>query len=157
MAKASEYIPARLYMGRRTRVTVNTGTDTIVEQHHRETNNINKIVKRYQSTGQLPPGREGRYEDVSMIGDYHDVVLKYAEASEAYQNLPEAITNRFNDPWEFLDYVEAEQEKMSQSSPGGLEPSNTGNDSGNTGGVQPPNGDTIRTEPAAPNDGQKPE
>lgn len=147
MEKVAEYIP-KMYMGKRIRVALNTGKETIVEQNHRETNNINKIVKRYQSTGQLPPGREGRFEDVSNIGEYHDVVLRYAEAIEAYENLPPAITDQFNDPQEFLEYVEAQNAKTKM--PGESSPGQTGN-------PEMP-GQTGNTEMPGQNDaGQKPE
>lgn len=101
----TEYIP-RMWKGKRNRVTVITGPETIVEQCHEEDVNINKIIARYARTGSLPPASKNNYMDVSNIGDLMDVKLKMQEAMSAYAELPESITGKFNDADEFLEYVD---------------------------------------------------
>jgi len=93
MAKVNDYIPIH-YVGRRTPVRVNTGTETRVEQCHQETTNINKIVARYRTSGVLPAGREGRYEDVSEIGELLDVKMQISEMQNMYEGLPDNIKEK---------------------------------------------------------------
>lgn len=75
-------------------VKLDTGTETIVEQHHEETTNINKIIGRYRRSGVLPPGREGHFSDVSEVGELLDVQMKLEEAKINYENLPENIKEK---------------------------------------------------------------
>jgi len=116
MAKVNEYIPIH-YVGRRTPVKVNTGDETLVEQCHEETTNINKIIARYRTSGVLPQGREGRYEDVSEIGELMDVRLQMNAAMAAYEELPKSITDQFNDVGEFIEYVERQRQAESEAQP----------------------------------------
>lgn len=109
MAKVNEYIPIH-YVGRRNPVTVCTGPDTIVEQCHEETTNINKIIARYRTGGQLPEYREGQYLDVSEVGEFHEVRLQMNAALAAYDDLPESITSQFKDAGEFIEYAERQRQ-----------------------------------------------
>jgi len=93
LKKASSYLPISFF-GVRTPVKLETGDETIVEQHHQETTNINKIVARYQRSGEMPPAPEARYMDVSNIGDLMDVKLRIAETSENYEKLPDYIKEK---------------------------------------------------------------
>lgn len=134
MAKVNEYIPVH-YVGRRVPVRLNTGTETLVEQCHVETTNINKIIARYRQTGQLPEHREGRYEDVSNIGEFNEVREHMNAALAAYEELPESITGQFSDAGEFLEYVERQRQAAA------ILRSDSGNVSdvaGSTGGVSSP-------------------
>lgn len=87
-------------------VKLYTGEETIVEQHHEETTNINKIIGRYRRSGVLPAYREGSYADVSEVRELMDVKLTMAAAMEAYESLPRSITDQFADVGEFMRYVE---------------------------------------------------
>jgi len=109
MAKVNDYIPLH-YVGRRTPVRVNTGTETRVEQCHQETTNINKIIARYRTSGVLPAGREGRYEDVSQVGDLLDVKLQIEEMQNMYESLP----NNIKEKLPFADIGNVDNETLSE-------------------------------------------
>lgn len=102
------------FVGERVPVRITTGSDTIVEQCHREVTNINKLVQKYSGAGGLPPAPEARYMDVSNIGDLMDVKIKMQEAAQAYQDLPPNIRDSFADPEDFLAWCD-EQEFRAQN------------------------------------------
>lgn len=83
-----------------------TGKDTIVEQHHEETTNINKIIARYRRSGQMPEHREGTYADVSNVGELLDTKMQFDQVEEIFENLPQVIKDQFKDSGEFLEYVD---------------------------------------------------
>jgi len=93
MSKVNEYIPLH-YVGKRIPVKLDTGTETLVEQSHEETTNINKIVARYRRSGGLPPAPEAQYADVSEIGELMDVKLAFTDMQQAYNELPEFIKEK---------------------------------------------------------------
>lgn len=113
MAHVNEYVPIH-YVGRHTPVRVNTGTETLVEQCHEETTNINKIIARYRVSGRMPEHREGQYLDVSEIGDFTEVREQMNAAMEAYENLPKNITDQFSDVGEFIEYAERQRVAAAQ-------------------------------------------
>lgn len=113
--RVNEYIPVH-YVGKRKRVTVDTGDETIVEQHHEESTNINKIIARYRNTGMLPrSAQQGVYMDVSEVGDFMDTRLQMAAALERFNNLPPNIRDEFADAGEFMEYVERQQKLADQA------------------------------------------
>lgn len=57
--------PKMLKPWERIRVQIEGGGDTEVDQSAKQETDVNTIVNRYQRTGQLPPGREGIFADVS--------------------------------------------------------------------------------------------
>jgi len=136
MAKVNEYIPIH-YVGRRNPVKVNTGDETLVEQCHEETTNINKIIARYRTSGVLPERREGRYEDVSEVGEFMDVRLQMNAAIQAYEDLPNSITDQFNDVGEFIEYAERQRQAAEAAQSSGSE-IDSDNDPATQGGVSPP-------------------
>ena len=83
---------------------------SMTEQHHARDCDINRIVSRYISTGELPVGRtDGQYVDVSMMTSYADAlqVVEQAESlfselparvRDEYQNDPMLLMNAFSDP-----------------------------------------------------------
>lgn len=94
MAHVNEYVPLA-YVGKRTPVKVTTGSETLVEQYHEETTNINKIIARYRSGGSFPQRRgEPNYADVSQVGEFMDVRLQMSEAQQNYDNLPDFIKEK---------------------------------------------------------------
>lgn len=154
MAKVNEYIPVH-YVGRRVPVRLNTGTETLVEQCHVETTNINKIIARYRQTGQLPEHREGRYEDVSNIGEFNEVREHMNAALAAYEELPESITGQFNDAGEFLEYVEKQRQAAAAAEENGA--TMLRSQSGNGGLNSGHSGDAVREESATPDTSPKSE
>lgn len=114
MAHVKEYVPPKFvhYVGRRIAVKLDTGTETLVEQCHRENTDINKIIARYRRSGSLPEAPELTYGDTTNVGEYMDVVSKIREAKESFDNLPPQIKDTFNSPEEFMAYVENQEEKV---------------------------------------------
>jgi len=82
------------------------GTESRTEQHHRTECDINVLLGRYRATGQLPAySKMGSFMDVTSM-DFQSAMDIVASGSRAFESLPSAIRNRFqNDPALFLDFV----------------------------------------------------
>lgn len=64
----------------RARLRVHYSAASRTQQSHKDLTDINNIVNRYQRTGQLPPGRQGQYGDVTALqGDLGEVILRNQE------------------------------------------------------------------------------
>lgn len=77
------------------------------KQSFKDECDINTIMSRYQSTGELPDlaQRAPQYLDATGM-DYQDMQNKVVEANNLFNALPSKIRNRFaNDPGEFLAFV----------------------------------------------------
>lgn len=77
------------------------------KQSFKEEADINTIMARYQSTGEIPVLNEvaPQYLDASGF-DFQVMQDQVIEARELFMQLPSALRNRFaNDPALFLDYV----------------------------------------------------
>lgn len=74
---------------------------------------INKIIKRYQSTGFTPPVNEnGIYSDYSSTTLF-DSMLIVAEGKSMFEALPALVRKQFdNDPVKFLEYAENPQNQQ---------------------------------------------
>lgn len=58
---------------------------------------INKILKRFESSGILPiTGREGMFLDTTEIADFGTQVLRVAQAQEYFNALPADVRSEFN-------------------------------------------------------------
>ena len=82
--------------------------ETLTEQHHKKSCDINNIMAKYQKTRMLDHVNtyQGDYSDVLEIGDYHDCQNKLLAADEAFNSLPSEVRGRFgNDPGAFLEFV----------------------------------------------------
>jgi len=75
-------------------VKLDTGSETIVEQCHEETTNINKIIGRYRQSGVLPEHRQGDYVDSSNVGELMDIKMMQSEMQKNYENLPDFIKEK---------------------------------------------------------------
>lgn len=111
------------YYGKRLQVGLDCGDVCIVEQHHEEMTNINKIVGRYRKTGILPQVGEPKYADVSEVGDLLDTKMQMDAAMEAYYRLPQAVRDNFADAQDFAENAierskqlqkEAEEQKIQE-------------------------------------------
>lgn len=83
-------------------------------QADREDADINKIISRFQKTGQLPPSRRGEpfYGDVSDLRDLQDALIKIQEADELFMSYPAELRERFdNDPVKFVDFMSDEKNR----------------------------------------------
>lgn len=69
---------------------------------------INLILARYKQTGMVSHlnKNQGRYADVSEVGDFREAVQMVAETGKFFMGLPAAVRAEFNnDPAEFLDFM----------------------------------------------------
>lgn len=69
---------------------------------------INKIIARYKKTGDIPLSTdvEGKYVDVSQIGDFQDCQNRIVAANDMFYQYPSQLRRRFNnDVKMFVDYV----------------------------------------------------
>lgn len=83
---------------------VDTGRQTIVQQHFKEEVNINTIMRRFGVTGQMPEFLpQGMYGDFTGIEDYDDAVSRIERANDAFMALPAEVRERFdNDPSQLI-------------------------------------------------------
>lgn len=113
---------------------LNTGKQTIVQQHLRDEVDINTIVRRFGVQGVLErPGSVGAvYGDFTGITDFESAVEKVTRARESFMKLPALVRERFNnDPGQMVrkaqELSEADFLKLAEPPP-----AETG------GGVVPP-------------------
>lgn len=88
---------------------------------------INTIMAKYQSTGELPVvnSAEAQYLDVTGM-DYHEHMQFIVDAQNLFDELPSAIRDRFhNDPAEFLDFTGDENNRKELAQMGLLTPEAT--------------------------------
>jgi len=79
---------------------MDTGQDSLVQQHFAEEVDINTIVKRFGMTHEMPSGALGGvYGDFTGISDYDSALAKIERAREGFMVLPPDVRERFgNDP-----------------------------------------------------------
>lgn len=85
-----------------------SGDKGFTVQGDRDDADINKIINRFQKSGQLPPTFRGEpfYGDVSEFGDLQDSLMKINEANELFMSYPATIRERFeNDPAKLIDFL----------------------------------------------------
>lgn len=90
------------------RFTLNTGSQSVVQQQHRNECEINNIISKYRRSGLLSHVAQfqGKYGDVSQIGDYQDCLSKVNQANDMFGSLPANVRKKFhNNPAEFLDFA----------------------------------------------------
>lgn len=81
--------------------------EDMTQQSDLAESDINIIMQRYNSTGQMPQLIEpGQYGDFSDVGDYRDAMDKIREADAAFLEVPAKIRKDFdNDPAKFYAFV----------------------------------------------------
>lgn len=81
----------------------------LTKQEFANETNINTIMKRYKSTGDLPRNMRGLqpvFADVSAMGDYAESLRRIDAAKDGFMKLPAALRLRFgNQPNEFLAFL----------------------------------------------------
>lgn len=79
---------------------------TMTQQHFKDQQDINRIVKQYAKTGVASQTtRMPLPEDFVGITDYHTAMNAIKAGDEAFDSLPSKIRERFNnDPAEFVDF-----------------------------------------------------
>lgn len=79
---------------------MDTGQDSLVQQHFRDEVDINTIVRRFGMTREMPSGIAGGvYGDFTGITDYESARATIERAREGFMILPPDVRERFgNDP-----------------------------------------------------------
>jgi len=78
------------------------------KQSSKDECDINKILKRYAKTGQLPDliKQNPQYGDFSSVPQYQDALNIVAHANEQFSSLSSNVRSRFhNDPAQFLAFT----------------------------------------------------
>lgn len=84
--------------------------DSMTQQHFKDECDIDKILRKYETTGflvdPLSPRRQAQFGDFSEVSDFQAAQNKIAQISEYFDSLPAAIRLRFgNRISEFLAFV----------------------------------------------------
>lgn len=80
---------------------------SLTRQEFKDECDINHIMARYQSTGELPRLNQGtaQFLDVSASLQFQESMNFIAEAQSMFNELPSRLRDRFyNDPAQFLDF-----------------------------------------------------
>lgn len=94
------------------RVLLSFVEKTKTKQSFKDECDINTIMKKYQSTGQLPflIQSQPQYGDFSDVASFQEAMHIVQHANEQFENLSAEIRNRFrNDPALFLQFCEDPQ------------------------------------------------
>lgn len=107
---------------------------SMARQSEADSCDINKIMKRYEVTGELPEsGRSGFFADVSALGDYRAVRDNINFAEAAFLRYPPDFRMRFgNDVANFLDFCSDPKNRAEMVELGMIK------DEQDTGGNAPP-------------------
>ena len=99
----------------RVRVTLNTGQESIVQQHAKDECDINNIMAKYRSTGTITHVRGGAptFDDVSDVVSFHDAMSIITAADEAFMGLPSDLRKRYsNDPAMLLAAIDRGDDEL---------------------------------------------
>jgi len=83
-------------------------TKSRTRQSHKDSCDINFIVRQYRRTGMLTHVSGGipAYADVSQVGSFHEVMNRVKDAQHWFEHLPAAVRSHFeNDVASFMDAV----------------------------------------------------
>lgn len=84
--------------------TVDTGGESLVQQHLRDEQDINVIMRRFMVTGTLPQAVDiGMFGDFTEIEDFESAVERVDRAYDVFMKLPAEVREKFdNDPGKLL-------------------------------------------------------
>jgi phage internal scaffolding protein len=95
-------------------VTDFKGDKGFTVQADRDEADINKVIARFEKSGQLPPTFKGEpfYGDVSEIGDLQESLIKIQEADRLFMSYPADLRERFeNDPVKLVEFLGDEKNR----------------------------------------------
>lgn len=92
---------------------LDTGRETLVQQHLKEEVDVNTIVRRFGLVSALPAwSREGLYGDFTDIVDFDSALARISRTQDAFLKLPAEVRDRFkNDPGELVRYAQSVSEE----------------------------------------------
>lgn len=86
-------------------------SEGVTKQEFKEECDINNIMSRYVQYGVPPDPAKGvaSYGDFSSVGDFLDAQNRVLEARAAFESLPSAVRDRFNnDPARLIEFLHDE-------------------------------------------------
>lgn len=94
------------YQADRRNATINR-EPSMTQQSNADEANLNVIMDRYLSTGQLPQVRADAIQgDFTSVFDYRTAVEAIRDSNDAFQELPAEIRKKFgNDPGNFIEFA----------------------------------------------------
>lgn len=83
--------------GVRNRVSLHTGTDTLVEQSQKNACDIHTIMKRFQETGSITHvnQKKPQFGDFSNLKDFQETQNTVARTTEYFESLPSGVRKQF--------------------------------------------------------------
>lgn len=103
---------------------------TLTQQHFKDECDLNLIMERALSTGEMPIERPTFYGDFTDIGDYQALNEKMLSAQRQFNDLPAAIRDRFyNNPANLIDFMSHESNLQEAVALGLIEAPETGRNS----------------------------
>lgn len=93
------------------RSQIDTGQNSMTQQHFKQECDINFILRKYQKTGLIDhvAKHQGSYADLTDGVTFQEAINLIHDAQESFDTLPSSIRKKFNNnPQEFLDYVSDE-------------------------------------------------
>ena len=88
---------------------LDTGEATLVQQHFAHEADINTIMQRFGSTGEMPLGPSGPavYGDFSGITDYESALATVQRVNDSFMQMPPEVRERFrNSPAELIRWAQ---------------------------------------------------
>nr|QJB20932.1 MAG: internal scaffolding protein [Microvirus sp.] len=96
---------------------------SLTQQHFQDECDINLVMERALSTGELPPPKPTYYGDFSTTMDFQSVMDTLNKATEQFQTLPPKVRERFaNDPSHLIDFMNDPSNKAEAQFLGLIEP-----------------------------------
>lgn len=96
----------------RVRVQHPGGGREMVKQADKDATDINLIVKRWESAGQMPPinPKRPQFGDFGGTQDFHSALSKVRQAHDDFMELPSKVREAAdNDPGVFLEMLSSEE------------------------------------------------
>lgn len=103
-ADASDYDPKEVSED----VSVDTGSESLVQQHFKDEVDINTIVRRYGITAGMPFGPDGgMYGDFTGIVDYESALELVKDTQSRFMRLPAEMREKFgNNPGALVRFAQ---------------------------------------------------
>lgn len=94
--------------------SVDTGSESFVQQHLKDEVDINTIVRRFGITREMPAGIPGGvFGDFTGIDDFESAVAAIDRAREGFMSLPAEVRERFgNEPGKLIEFVHTATEEQ---------------------------------------------
>lgn len=102
----------------------NKNEPTMTQQHYKDQTDINRIVERFLSTGELPQAAVlPTYADYEGVFDFQTAQNALVAGNRAFMSLPAKMRARFeNDPQKYMEFCTNEENRDELKKMGLLKP-----------------------------------